>query len=239
MENNKRIHLLIRLCLSFKKNYILYSAYMLGTRYTNSNFNMSGTSLSMHFVKLLFTTICFVGFYSVPNLIVIIFNLLYPVFIVGFHCKGCVIKRVVWRLKHLKTEESFAGISRLSIPRSISYALHMLECEESGQMETAVSREYLAGKAFPRDTCEAFCSASLSSLIHTFCTYTIYTNITHKWKESFWEKTLAKQLESKRLSYLQFSTHLFWKFSHLLPLHFHTIERLIVQTLTTPFESVK
>ena len=35
----------------------------------------------------------FVGFYSVPNLIVIIFNLLYPVFIVGFNCKGSVIER--------------------------------------------------------------------------------------------------------------------------------------------------
>ena len=72
----------------------------------------------------------------------------------------------------------------------------MLECEESGQMETAVSREYLVGKAFPRDTCKAFCSASLPSLIHTFRTYTIYTHIIHKYEESFWEKTLAKQLES-------------------------------------------
>ena len=35
----------------------------------------------------------FVGFYFVSNLIVIIFNLLYPVFIVGFDCKGCVIER--------------------------------------------------------------------------------------------------------------------------------------------------
>ena len=35
-------------------------------------------------VKLLFTTMYFVGFYSVPNLIVIIINRLYPVFIVGF-----------------------------------------------------------------------------------------------------------------------------------------------------------
>ena len=102
------------------------------------------------YVKLLFTTICFVGFYSVLNLIVIIFNLLYPIFIVGFHCKGCVIERVVWRLKHLKTEEDFTGISRLSILRSISCALHVLECKESGQMETAVSREYIAGKAFLR-----------------------------------------------------------------------------------------
>ena len=34
-----------------------------------------------------------VGFYSVLNLIVILFNLLYPIFIVGFDCKGCVIER--------------------------------------------------------------------------------------------------------------------------------------------------
>ena len=72
----------------------------------------------------------------------------------------------------------------------------MLECEKLGQMGTAVSREYLAGKAFLRDTRKAFCSASLSSLIHTFCAYTIYTHITHKCDESFWEKTLAKQLKS-------------------------------------------
>ena len=107
------------------------------------------------------------------------------VYIVGFHCKGCVIEKVVWKLKHLKTEEGFAGILQLSIPRSISYALHVLECEESGQMETAVSREYLTGKAFPQDTREAFCSTNLSSLIHTFCAYTIYTHITHKCEEFF------------------------------------------------------
>ena len=35
----------------------------------------------------------FVGFYSVLNLIVITFNLLYLVFIVGFDCKGYVIER--------------------------------------------------------------------------------------------------------------------------------------------------
>ena len=30
--------------------------------------------------------------------------------------------------------------------------------------------------------------------------------------------------------------HLFVEFPHLLPLHFHTIERLIAQTLTHPFK---
>ena len=59
-----------------------------------------------------------------------------------------------------------------------------LECEKLGQMETVVSHEYLTGKAFLWDTRETFYSASLSSLIHTFCAYTIYTHITHKcWVE--------------------------------------------------------
>ena len=35
----------------------------------------------------------FVGFNSMKKLIVILFNLLYPVFIVGLYCKGCVIER--------------------------------------------------------------------------------------------------------------------------------------------------
>ena len=47
-------------------------------------------------------------------------------------------------------------------------------------METTVSYEYLASKAFPRDTHEKFYSVNLSSMIHTFYAYTIYTHITHK-----------------------------------------------------------
>ena len=55
-----------------------------------------------------------------------------------------------------------------------------LECEKSRQMEIAVFRGYLAGKAFPRNTHERFCFARLFYLIHIFCTHTIYTNITHR-----------------------------------------------------------
>ena len=47
-------------------------------------------------------------------------------------------------------------------------------------METAVFRKCLASKAFPRDTRETFYFSKLSFLIHTFCTYTIYTHITHR-----------------------------------------------------------
>ena len=131
-------------------------------------------------VKLWFTNLYCVGFYSVPNLIVILFNFLYPVFVVGIYCKGCVIVRESVKTQAIEEWSIFAGSLRLSIPRSNSCALHMLECEESGQMETAVSREYLASKAFLWDTHEIFCSANLSSLIHVFCAYTIYTHITHK-----------------------------------------------------------
>ena len=49
--------------------------------------------LNILLVKLYFTTMCFFGFNYVLNLIVILFNLLYPIFIVGFNCRGCVIKR--------------------------------------------------------------------------------------------------------------------------------------------------
>ena len=59
-------------------------------------------------------------------------------------------------------------------------------------METAVSREYLTGKAFSQDTRETFCFARLYYLIHTFCTYTIYTHITHKWEREPLRENFSK-----------------------------------------------
>ena len=67
----------------------------------------------------------FVGFYSVPNLIVIIFNPLYPIFIVGFDCKGCVLERESLKPQAIEARRFLAGISRLSFLRSEACALHM------------------------------------------------------------------------------------------------------------------
>ena len=67
----------------------------------------------------------FVCFYSMPNLIVIIFNLLYLVFIVGFDCKGCVLERESVKTQAIEARRFLAGISRLSFPRSEACALHM------------------------------------------------------------------------------------------------------------------
>ena len=45
------------------------------------------------YCKVVIYNYVFVGFNSVPNLIVIVFNFMYPVFHVGFICKGCVRER--------------------------------------------------------------------------------------------------------------------------------------------------
>ena len=53
----------------------------------------------------------FVGFYSLSNLIVILFNLMYPVFDVGIYCKGCVIVRESVKTQAFEARRVFAGIS--------------------------------------------------------------------------------------------------------------------------------
>ena len=68
---------------------------------------------------------CFVGFNFVRNLIVILFNLLYPIFIVGFNCKGCVIERECVKTQAIEDRRVFTGSSRLSIPQNDACALHM------------------------------------------------------------------------------------------------------------------
>ena len=142
-----------------------------------------------------------------PNLIIILFNLMYPVFYVGLHCKGCVWGRM-WRLKTHWSSKKFSWVAREKPSHEVKNLLNTwLECEESWQMVTAGFHECLVGKAFPRDTRETFCFVNLSYLIHQVFTHTIYTHITHIFRGVlFREKTLAITLESERLSYPQSST---------------------------------
>ena len=78
-------------------------------------------------VKLWFTNMYFVGFYSVSNLIVIIFNLVFPVSIVWFDCKGSVLERENVKTQASEARRLLAGVSRLSFPRSEACTLHMTE----------------------------------------------------------------------------------------------------------------
>ena len=66
----------------------------------------------------------FVGFYSVPNLIVILFNLMYPVFVMEVYCKGCVIVKESVKTQAIKARRVFMGISQLSIPRKDTCPTH-------------------------------------------------------------------------------------------------------------------
>ena len=87
-------------------------------------------------------------------------------------------------------------------------------------METVVSREYLMSKAFSQDTHETFCSASLSSLIHTFCAYTIYTHITHK----YWGEILRENPSQTT-----------WKLEIVIPTILYTFVLGISLPPTPPF----
>ena len=59
------------------------------------------------------------------NLIIILFNLMYLIFVVGIYYKGCVIVRESVKTQAIEARKVFAGISRLSIPRKDACALHM------------------------------------------------------------------------------------------------------------------
>ena len=87
-------------------------------------------------------------------------------------------------------------------------------------METAVFRENLAGKAFPRDTREMFCSASLYYMIHTFCTHTIYTHITH----NCWGVLLKENPSQKS-----------WELEIAIPTYLYTFACGFSSTPTSPF----
>ena len=62
---------------------------------------------------------------EIKCLIVIIFNPLYLVFIVGFDCKGYVLERESMKTQAIEARRVLVGISRLSIPRKDACALHM------------------------------------------------------------------------------------------------------------------
>ena len=97
-----------------------------------------------------------------------------------------------------------------------------LECEESVQMEIVVSCKYLAGKTFPQDTHETFYYARLYYLIHTFCTYTIYTHITHKWEG---EGEPLRENPSKNT----------WELEIVIPTFLYTFVLGIFSSPTSPF----
>ena len=94
-----------------------------------------------------------------------------------------------------------------------------LEFKESVQMETAVSRGKVSISRV-RLSRETFYSARLYYLIHIFCTYTIYTHITHKW-----EGELLRENPSKNT----------WELEIVIPTILYTFVCGISSSPTSPF----
>ena len=113
----------------------------------------------------------FVDFNSVTNLIVILFNLLYPVFIVGLYRKGCVIEREYVNTQAIEDRKVFASISRLSILRKDAYTLHMIGMRRVMiDGDSCVSRLGLPAR-HPRNI--LFCQTVISNS-HFLCLHYLY-----------------------------------------------------------------
>ena len=152
----------------------------------------------------------------------------------------CMRERM-WRLKQIEYWRDFVSSSRLSIPRNDACALYMTKMQrvrtdgDNCVLRLACgvrsSREILAKHSVLLD-----CPIWYTLSIPTPYISLLPTNV----NEYFWEKTLATNLEELEIV---IPTHLYtfaYGFSSTpIPLHFHTIEKLIAQTLTSPFQSVK
>ena len=78
-----------------------------------------------------------------PNLIIILFNLMYPIFVVRIYYKGCVIVRESVKTQAVEARRVLAGISRLSISRKDAYALNMTRMRRvSTDGDNCVSRVF-------------------------------------------------------------------------------------------------
>ena len=97
---------------------------------------------------------------------------------------------------------------------------HDWNAKSQDMMETAGFRECLAGKAFPRDTDKTFYFAELSFLIHTICTHTIYTHITH----ICWGVLLRENLSHKP-----------WELEIVIPIILYIITCGFFSIPTSPF----
>ena len=140
----------------------------------------------------------FVGLYSVPNLIVIIFNLLYPVFIVRFNCKSCVIERErvcedssKWRQK------SFRGY--LVTKHPVKWCMYLAH-DWNAKSQDRWRQLYFASNSQVKLSRET--PAKHSILLNCHFWYTLFVptlfipTLPTDVKECFWKKTLVTNLES-------------------------------------------
>ena len=122
----------------------------------------------------------FVGFNFVTNLIVILFNLLYPVFIVGLYCEGCVIEREYVKTQVNEDKRVFTGSLRLSIPQKDACALHMIRMRRVRTNGDSCVSRVARGQGLPARHLRniLFCQTILFDT-HFLCLHYLYPHYPH------------------------------------------------------------
>ena len=144
------------------------------------------------------------------NFIVILFNLLYPVFYVVFLCKGYMWERV-WRLKAKWRAKKFSQVVRKKPSSEVKYVLNTwLECKESWQMVTA-------------SFCEQFVITDTPGLY----THYIYPHYPHIERNAFQRENPCYNSWELEIVIPTILYIIHCGFLQLIPLHFQILERLI------------
>ena len=138
----------------------------------------------------------FVGFNFVTNLIVILFNLLYPVFIARLYCKGCVIKREYVKTQAIEDRRVFADSSTKNPAKWCMCPTH----DWNAKSQDRWRQLYFASSLRVKPSCETLAKHSVLPVCDIWYTLFVPTQYIPTLptivKECFGEKTLATNLKS-------------------------------------------
>ena len=150
-------------------------------------------SLSLYLPSL---SLYFVGFYSVSNLIVILFNIMYLVFVVGIYSYGCVIVWESVKTQVIEARKVFAGILRQHPAKRCMCPTHDWNAKSQYRWRqlclVSISRVRPSRETPARHSVLPDCTIWYTPFAPTLYIPTLPTNDI----KSFREKTLAKTLES-------------------------------------------
>ena len=148
-----------------------------------------------------------------PNLIVIIFNLVYPIFIVGCDCKGCVLERRVCEDSSKWSQKTSRECLATTLPVKWSMCLAHDWNAKSLYRWRQLCLMSISWVRPSREIPTRHFVLPVCTFWYTFSVLSLYMPILPTIvKECFWEKTLAKTLEIWNC-YINNSLHLcLWDF---------------------------
>ena len=148
------------------------------------------------------------------------FNLIYPVFYVGFICKSCVRESVCEDSRQLKTKAIVAGSSQVSFPRNDACAVHMTGM---WRVRTWWRQLVIARVLQVRPSCEILAKHSVLLNYHFWYTLSIPTLYTSPLPHICWGVLLREN-----------PSHKHWELEIVIPTILYTIHCGFSSTPTSP-----